>query len=341
MAKPHGGMFAISWSMTQIDGAPGTDPSRLRVGACWQWNGDAIRLDGDQSVLPLPAPIAHQDIRDHARFVAQRLSGTLPRLSNIDDFGALPAGGLKLTDGHGSYTARVAETERQILVIFEGPMPPQDTPCWITHHSPPPSPAQSQSQDVICFASDTLIATPQGARPISELRPGDKITTRDNGPQPVLWLGQSMPSGLSLRRHPHLRPIRLRRGALQHGRPSDDLCVSPGHRIVVGGAQARALFGCKEVLVRASDLINYSTITQDLALHGVSYKHLLLEDHQIIYANGVPTESFHPALAPPQTLHAHKHALRQVCERWVTAPDSYGPTVRRCLNLAEAALLAA
>jgi len=341
MAIPHGGVFAISWNMTQIDGASGIDPSWLRVGASWQWRGAAMRLDGQQSVLPLPAPIEIHDIRENARAIAQRLSGALPRPAGVEDFAGPPAGGFTVTDGSASYRARIADTGLQTLVIFEGPMPPQGQTCWITHHRLAPCAARNPSQDVICFASDTLIATPQGARPVALLKVGDKIMTRDNGPQPVLWLGQSMLSGPALRRHPQLRPIRLRRGALEDGMPSDDLCVSPGHRIVVSGAQARALFGCEEVLVRASHLINYKTITQDPALHGICYRHLLLEEHQIIYANGVPTESFHPALAPTQTLREHKRALRQVCESWVTAPESYGPTARRCLNLAEAALLAA
>lgn len=339
MATPHRGVFAVSWNMTQIDGATGVDPSWLRVGASWQWHGAAIRLDGHASALPLTTPIAYQDIRENARAIAQRLSGTLPRPAAVDDCRAPPAGGFTLTDGTASYTARIAESSPQTLVIFEGSMPPQGKLCWITHHRPASCDTRNQSQDVICFASDTLIATPQGARPVAQLKAGDKIITRDNGPQPVLWLGQSMLSGLAMRRHPHLRPIRLRRGALEDGLPSDDLCVSPGHRILVSGA--RTLYGCDEVLVRASDLINYTTITQDLALHGISYRHLLLEEHQIIYANGVPTESFHPALAPEQTLREHKHALRRVCESWVSAPESYGPTARRCLSLAEAALLAA
>lgn len=340
-SSPRGGVFAICWDATQIDGANGADPSWLRIGACWQWSGTATRLDGNQSVLPLPLPIKQDDIRTHARAIAHRLGGTSPVQEQAANAGAPPSGGFTLTDGSFTYTARLATSDRQTLVVFTGPMPPPGKECWVTHYSPANDRDGKLLQDVICFASDTMIATPTGPRPVAQIRAGDLVLTRDNGPQPVLWLGQSTLSGPALRRHPHLRPVRLRRGALLDGVPDEDLCVSPAHRIVVSGAKARALFDCDEVLVRAGDMIDYTTITQDPALHGVSYMHLMLDAHQIIFANGVATESFHPALAPAQTLREHRHALRQVCDAWALSPASYGPTVRRCLEPGEAALLAA
>ncbi|PZX41981.1 Hint domain-containing protein [Roseinatronobacter thiooxidans] len=340
-ASPHGGVFAIEWDATQIDGMAGIDPSWLRIGASWQWTGTATRLDANSSVLPLFRPIGQRDIRAHARVIAHRLTGTVPRPQTATEMSVLPAGGFILTDGTLAYSAQVAQAGQKTLVVFDGPIPPQGKLCWITHHTPAPKGPQAFAQDVICFASHTLIATPQGPKPVAQLRAGDKVLTRDNGPQPVLWLGQSNLSGLALRRNPHLRPVRLRCGAVGDGLPDEDLYVSPAHRIIVSGPKARALFGCDEVLVRAGDMVNYTTITQDPALHGVVYMHLLLEAHQILFANGVPTESFHPALAPAQTLREHKHALRQLCPAWVATPDSYGPPARRCLQTGEAALLAA
>ena len=337
---PRCGVYAIAWDTTQIDGATGMDLSWLRIGASWRWSGTAIRLDGQQSVMQLSSSASQPDIRTHARAIAHRLSGILPAPEDMDAVSPAP-GSFTLTDGAKSYSARIAMSARQALVVFDGPMPPQGKLCWITQYSPASTSNRDMPQDVICFASDTMIATPNGARPVGQLRAGDMVLTRDNGPKPVLWLGQTSLSGPALRRHPHLRPIRLRQGALQDGMPDEDLCVSPGHRIVVSGARARALFGCEEVLVRARDMIDYTTITQDPAVHGVAYMHLLLDAHQIIFANGVPTESFHPALAPALTLRDHKQALRQICAAWVAAPDSYGPTARRCLQAGEAALLAA
>ncbi|WP_296475841.1 Hint domain-containing protein [Roseinatronobacter sp.] len=341
LSTPHSGVFAIEWSATQIDGTAGLDASWLRVGANWQWHGTAIRLDSNQSGLPLFHPVLHRDIREHARAVAQRLSGTIPAPEDVTDIETLPNGAFRLTDGETSYTARIAASGQYFLVVFDRAPPQPGKLCWITHHNPVQRADHAPPQDVICFASDTTITTAQGPKPVARLRVGDLVQTRDNGLQPVLWLGQTTLSGPALRRHPHLRPIRLRRGALQNASPFEDLCVSPAHRIVVSGRKARDLFGCEEVLVRAGDLIDYTTVTQDPALHGVVYMHLLLDAHQIIFANGVATESFHPAMAPAQTLRTHRYDLRQVCESWVVSPESYGPAVRRCLEAGEAALLAA
>ena len=58
-----------------------------------------------------------------------------------------------------------------------------------------------------------------------------------------------------------------------------------------------ALFNTPEILVAAKDLINGTTITVDVTVSEVTYIHLLLPDHQILWANGVETESFHPANA--------------------------------------------
>jgi hypothetical protein len=340
-SAPHGGVYAIAWDATQIDGARGLDASWLRVGATWQWHGTAIRLDSNQSGLPLVHPILHRDIRLNARAIAQRLCGTMPLPEDVTDLDKLPDAAFRLTDGAASYMARIAASGHLRLVVFEGPPPQPGKPCWITHHSPIPKTDQVPPQDVICFASDTMIATGQGAVPVARLRAGDLVQTRDNGLQPVLWLGKTALSGLALRRHPHLRPVRFRRGDLHNGSPVEDLCVSPAHGIIVSGRKARDLFGCEEVLVRAGDMIDYARVTQDPALHGVVYMHLLLESHQIIFANGVATESFHPAMAPAQTLRAHRHDLRRLRESWAVLPESYGPTARRCLEAGEAALLAA
>lgn len=340
--SPVTGVFALRWSQTETDGCIGLGPDWLRVGARWTWSGDFLRLDGAQSVLILRDTLAQDRLHARARRVAERLSGDVSAQPIVDDNHDAPDSGFALTDGASIYSARFVRHGSDWLAVFAGRLPPKDTPCWVTASNlaglgRPARPAQ----DVICFSDDALIATPQGPRPIALLNVGDTVTTRDNGPQPVRWIGRTTISGLALRQYPHLRPIRLRRDALGEARPDDDLRVSPAHRILVCGARAQALFGCDEVLVRASDLVDYTTIAPDIALHGVTYIHLLFDAHQIIYANGVPTESFHPALAPSQTLRQHRQAIARLSPDWVAAPHSYGATVRRCLNRGEAALLAA
>ncbi|TVP71791.1 MAG: hemolysin-type calcium-binding protein [Rhodobacteraceae bacterium] len=341
---PGSGVFALEWDCLEIDGVKGLDQSWVRVGAEMCWRGQAVRLD----TLPdrrrkADARVGAQAIQTRARSVAQRICGiSLPEQQNPEDLSVAPAGGFVLTDGAALYVARLIPRDHSALVVFDGALPAPGRTCWVVDCDlTPVAMPPARAQDVICFASDAMIATPTGPVPIGQLTAGALVVTRDNGPQPVLWVGQTTLSGLALRQHRHLRPIRLRCGALQKGVPDDDLCVSPAHRVLVTGARARDLFGCDEVLACARDLVNYTTITPDLALHGVTYVHLLLERHQIIFANGLASESFHPAFAPVQSLRQHRHTLTAVSGDWVRRPDGYGPAARRCLSAGEAALLAA
>ena len=340
-AAPLGGVFALDLDQTETDNIRGLAPQWVRVGAAWRWDGVPVRLDGPTQVIPLRPGPGGRDIKDRARNVAQRISGTVAPPQGPDPQISVPSDGIALTDGYHAYIARFIRTARGSQIVFEGSLPPYGQTCWVTSVNLAPAQPVPADDGVICFANDTMIATPSGDVPISQLGAGDLVLTRDNGPQPVLWLGKTTLSGLAFRRHPHLRPIRLRRGALQDGRPCDDLCVSPQHRVLVEGAQARDLFGAPEVLVEATDLVDYKTVLPDLALHGVTYMHLLLEAHQVIYANGLPSESFHPASAAASTLRLHAHALRRISDHLVHAPERYGPTARRYLSRGEAALLAA
>ncbi len=336
-----GGVFAIELERTEIDEVQGLELRWLRVGASFRWYGAPVRLDGPPSVLPLCATQEHNQLQTRARAVAERLSGVMPTVVPRAGAQMLPSQGLVMTDGSRVFTARIVEHGSSHLFVFEHGLPEQGRPCWIIECNVSVPGPEPRAQDVICFSSDTLLATPQGDRPIGELAAGDRIVTRDNGPKKILWKGQTALSGTALRQHPHLRPVRVRQSAFLEDLPTEDLCVSPAHRILLTGPRAQALFGCDEVLVRARDLIDFQTVTVDLALHGVTYIHLLLDSHQIIFANGVPTESFHPALAPASALRRHAHELRRIAPEWVAEPDRYGPTARRCLAAGEAALLAA
>ena len=138
---------------------------------------------------------------------------------------------------------------------------------------------------------------------------------------------------------PHLRPIRFRANALGQDRPDCDLWVSPQHRMLVKGPAALALFNTTEVLVAAEDLINDRSITVDYALREVTYIHILLDQHNIIWANGLETESFHPANAAPDSLGPADHqGLLGVLPN-LADPDTYGGYARRNLSHPEAAIL--
>jgi hypothetical protein len=138
----------------------------------------------------------------------------------------------------------------------------------------------------VCFVAGTMIATPQVCRSVEDIRRGDLVLTRDNGPQAVRAI---LSRTLDLAHTPdRLRPIAFEVGSLGPGRPNRRLCVSPQHRMLVTDPS-----GCT-VLVPAKALTGRRGVR---VMHGrrqVTYFHLIFSRHEIICANGTPTESFYP-----------------------------------------------
>lgn len=146
---------------------------------------------------------------------------------------------------------------------------------------------------VPCFAAGTLITTSEGPKPVEEIRVGDKVLSRDDGFQQVRWTGQRVLSAEDVQVNPDFMSVMIRAGALGNNLPRRDLRVSPGHRMLVSGAHAELMFGERDVLVAASDLVGLAGITLDSS--AVTYVHVMFDTHQIIDAEGAWSESFQPA----------------------------------------------
>ncbi len=146
---------------------------------------------------------------------------------------------------------------------------------------------------VPCFAAGTLIVTAEGPKLVEEIRIGDKVLTRDDGFQEVRWAGQRVLDDGYLAQNPDFASVMIRAGALGNKLPRRDLRVSPGHRILLSGYQAELLFGEREVLVAACDLVGQPGIEHDA--RSVTYVHIMFDSHQIIDSEGAWSESFQPA----------------------------------------------
>lgn len=155
--------------------------------------------------------------------------------------------------------------------------------------------------DILCFASGSLIETESGPRPVESLRPGDRVITADGSAKPLVWAYRSTQSPQALRRNPRLRPVRILAGALGAGLPHRDLLVSRQHRILVRSRIVERMFGTREVLVAAIRLTALPGIFVDESVKQVDYVHLLFERHEIVFAEGVEAESL---LAGPHALEA-------------------------------------
>jgi hypothetical protein len=190
----------------------------------------------------------------------------------------------------------------------------------------------SEIEHIICFTPGTLIATPRGARRIETLRPGDLVVTRDHGLQPIRWIKSRTVPAVG-----KFAPVRIRPGVVPG--QERDLVVSPQHRMLFKGYRAELLFGETEVLVAARHLVDGLSVTQDEGIE-VTYIHMMFDAHEVVYAEGAATESFHPGDLALDAIGADaRHELFTLFPELRAMPSAYGTTARRCLKRHEATIL--
>ena len=169
----------------------------------------------------------------------------------------------------------------------------------------------------------------EGERAIETLTAGDMVWTLDHGYQPLRWIGAT-----TVPARGKLAPIVIEAGTLGNTRP---LRVSPQHRMLLQGWQAELLFDEAEVLVAAKLLVNDQTIRREEA-EAVTYHHMLFDAHEIVLAEGAPSESFHPGHVGWGALaeEAREEILTLFPALDGTNFDPYGPVARRTLTANEA-----
>lgn len=141
------------------------------------------------------------------------------------------------------------------------------------------------------FAAGTLIDTPDGPRPVETLAAGDAVTTLGNGSRPLCWVGRRRVEAVELLAHPGLRPTVFGPGALGNARA---LSVSPQQRLLIDDWRAAVYFGEDRVLVAAQALVDDLAVRVLLPPDGIDYVMLLCDRHEVLLAEGVLSESFHP-----------------------------------------------
>ncbi|MGI3169116.1 Hint domain-containing protein [Pseudooceanicola sp. C21-150M6] len=343
MATGIRGTFVLSLRQIEIDGMQGQSSHALRAGSTWSWEGRATRVDGPGELLTLDLSEADIQLRRRAGRVARRLldgRGAAARAA-VPDMEPVIPNSFVLTDGLNRFTAMLASgRDGQEVVIFENDLPPAGRMHWVVSCNIDPLPARADNRGMICFTPGTVISTPRGPKLIEALREGDLVSTRDSGPREILWMGRRRLSGARLALEPDLCPVCIGPGSFGIQRPDQSLLVSPDHRLLLRGGAARALFNTSEVLVCARDLLNGTTVTRATGLRSVEYIHLMLATHEVIWANRVETESFHPGSADFSELDpGDRSRLLSGLTGVRTAPETYGPHARRSLSKAEAAIL--
>jgi len=142
-----------------------------------------------------------------------------------------------------------------------------------------------------CFKKGTMITTAQGDVAIEMLKPGQLVLTRDNGYQPVRWIGARYMSGRFLLDNPHIRPVMVLADAFGPGLPAKDTMMSPNTRIPVASEGRRFSLTDREEPVAIKNLVNHKSV-QQVDTTGIEYLHVMFARHEVISANGIWIESF-------------------------------------------------
>lgn len=164
---------------------------------------------------------------------------------------------------------------------------------------------------VVCFLAGTAIRTPTGDVPVEALTIGDLVVTASGGQRPIRWLGQRSYSGRFASRNPEIMPICFKASALADGMPARDLWVSPKHAMLID-----------DVLVPAEHLVNGISVVKATRIDRVDYHHVELDSHDVLLAEGTPSESFVDDGGRQIFHNAHEHAALY--------PDAAGVDVVYC-----------
>jgi hypothetical protein len=145
-----------------------------------------------------------------------------------------------------------------------------------------------------------MVETSEGPQPVEWLRAGDLLLTRDNGYQPVVWIGRS-----AIQDDGALPPVRIYSGSLGPRTPEHDLIVSPNHKVLLNAPMVALHFGTDEVLAPACDIATEAEINFEVPHSNYAYCHVLLPNHEVIMSEGIWIESLFPDAETLQLLGPH------------------------------------
>jgi len=145
-----------------------------------------------------------------------------------------------------------------------------------------------------CFCAGTRLLTAAGEAAVETLAPGDLVVTVSGEHRPIVWIGHRR---VDCRKHAQpekILPVRVRAGAFGDGKPRRDLYLSPDHAVFAegdGAAPGDPEGSAPGVLIPIRLLVNGTTIAQ-VAAAEVTYYHVELSSHDVVFAEGLPAESY-------------------------------------------------
>lgn len=138
---------------------------------------------------------------------------------------------------------------------------------------------------ITCYLAGSMIETPTGEKAVELLQAGDLVTTYLNGQKSttsLIWAGTAhMTANTSLPDDLAGYPVRILKNAIADNVPNRDLLVTAEHCLLFN-----------EAFTPVRMLVNGKSIFYDRSITKYDYFHVETENHSIIMANGVLTETY-------------------------------------------------
>lgn len=132
-----------------------------------------------------------------------------------------------------------------------------------------------------CFVPGTRIATAHGEADVADLAIGDTVMTGTGVLRAIKWIGRRSYTAAQIAANASIQPVTVLRDAIAPGMPHRDLRVSPLHALFIDDS-----------FVPAAALVNGVSVLRGETIEAVSYIHIELDQHDIVFAEGLPTETF-------------------------------------------------
>jgi hypothetical protein len=260
-----------TWTVT----GPVTGSATIRVGA-----GSHLILGGSvaaTSTVQFTAATGTLGLGDPAGFGAT-VHGLQP--GDAIDFTSISSAGSIIAGVNGSHHLTLRSDG---ILLTEIKLDPAQKFIGDSFHAAPDDGSGTvvtESTAPICFLTGTMIATPSGETPIEQLAAGDQVVTAGGAARPIVWIGTGRVLATRYRRSA-ATPVIVRKGALAENVPHRDLHVTKAHALYID-----------DVLIPVEFLINHRSVLWDDRAQEVVLYHIELETHDVLLANGAPTESY-------------------------------------------------
>ncbi|MFS4436714.1 Hint domain-containing protein [Paracoccaceae bacterium GXU_MW_L88] len=186
---------------------------------------------------------------------------------------------------------RSEPTGNEYFYVFEDPGPELNVQYSVIDVSRPNSEPYWLPGEVTCFTRGVEVLTPDGYQRVERLKAGDLVTTRDHGPQPILWVARRFFSWSDMLADPRRAPFEVAADAFGRDQPKRPLLFSRQHRLLVTPPARGSDDATSEMLAPVVALEDGTRIRRVVPALGVEYIHLVFAQHEIVDAEGLATES--------------------------------------------------